>query len=86
MYKDTLHWFIAFFTVVVASLGMWAEHKAQDVAEVRTQGGEMLLILAVGWQASAVRCEKVGHFCKVAGMSIVSVDGPHFTVDTLDCA
>ena len=36
----------------------------------------MVLILAVGWQASAVRGEEVGRFCKVAGVSIIAVGGP----------
>ena len=43
----------------------------------RMQGGEMLLTLMVGWQASVVRSvvrgEEAGCFCKVAGMSIVAV-------------
>ena len=30
----------------------------------------MLQTLAVGWRASALRCEEAGHFRKVAGMSI----------------
>ena len=36
----------------------------------------MLLLLAVDWQASALRDEEAGCFCKVAGMFIVAVGGP----------
>jgi len=31
----------------------------------------MLPTLAVGWQASAVRAKEAGHFCEVAGVSIM---------------
>ena len=44
-------------------------------AEHRMRGGEMLLMLAVGWRASALRGEKAGHFRKVAGVSIVATGG-----------
>ena len=45
----------------------------------RMQGGEMLPTLAVGWQASVVRGEEVGHFRKVAGVSIVAAsESPAF--------
>ena len=54
-------------------------------AERRTQGGEMLLTLAVGWRASAVKGEEAGHFCEVAGMSIVVAGSPHSVVDTFNC-
>ena len=33
-------------------------------------------MLAVGWQASALRGEEAGRFRKVAGVSIVDVGGP----------
>ena len=42
----------------------------------RTQGGEMLLTLAVDWRASVVRGEEAVCFHKVAGVSIVAVGGP----------
>jgi len=38
----------------------------------RMQGGEMFPTFAVGWQASVVSKEQVGHFRKVAGVSIVA--------------
>ena len=40
------------------------------------RGGEMLLMLAVGWRASAVRGEEAGRFQKVVGVSIVVVGDP----------
>ena len=43
----------------------------EGVAECRTQGGEMLLTLPVGWQVSAMRSEEVGCFCEVAGVSML---------------
>ena len=39
--------------------------------ERRTRGREMLLTLAVGWRASALRGGEAGRFRKVAGVSIV---------------
>ena len=44
-------------------------------AEHRTQGGEMLPTLAVGWRASVLRSEEAGGFCEVAGVSIVGAGG-----------
>ena len=44
-------------------------------AERRTQGGEMLPTLAVGWRASALRSEEAGRFLEVAGVSVVAVGG-----------
>ena len=38
----------------------------------------------MGWQALVMRGKEVGHFHKVAGMSIVAADGPHSAVDTVD--
>ena len=55
---------------------MGGEREARGVVERRTQGGEMLPMLAVDWRASVLRCEETGRFCKVAGMSIVAADGP----------
>ena len=40
------------------------------------RGGEMLLMLAVGWRASAVRGEEAGRFQKVVGVSIVVAGDP----------
>ena len=45
-------------------------------AKCKERGGEMVLILVVGWRASAVRGEEAGRFCKVAGVSIIAVGGP----------
>ena len=36
----------------------------------------MLLVLAVGWRASAMRGEEAGHFHEVAGMSIAAAGSP----------
>ena len=36
----------------------------------------MLLTLAVGLQASALRGEGAGRFCEVAGVSIIAVGNP----------
>ena len=33
--------------------------------ECKTQGGEMLLMLVVGWRTSALKSEEAGCFCKV---------------------
>ena len=48
---------------------MWAENgvleaecEAQGVTECRTRGGEMLPMLVVSWQASAVKGEEGGRF------------------------
>ena len=41
------------------------------------QGREMLLTLAAGWRASALRAKEAGHFCKVADVSIIAVGGLH---------
>ena len=38
----------------------------------RSEGGEILPMLVVGWQASVLRDEEAGRFCEVAGMSIVA--------------
>ena len=43
----------------------------------------MIPMLLVGWQASVMRGEEVGYFCKVAGVSIVTVGSLHSAVDTL---
>ena len=48
----------------------------EGCGEYEAQGGEMLLTLAVGWRASALRGEEVGRFCEVAGVSIVAAGGP----------
>ena len=45
-----------------------------------TQGGEMLLTLAVDWRASVVRGEEAGRFHEVAGVSIIAVGGPRLTL------
>ena len=45
-------------------------------AEREARGGEMLLMLAGGWRASALRSEEAGRFREVAGMSIVAAGGP----------
>ena len=45
------------------------------VAKHRTRGRDMLPKLVIGWRASAVRGEKAGHFCKVAGVSIIAASG-----------
>ena len=46
-------------------------------AEREVRGGEMLPMLAVGWQASVLRGEEVGRFREVAGVSIVAAGGLH---------
>ena len=60
---------------------MWAKfrHGCEGGlgAERRTRGGEILLTLAGGWRASALRGEEAGRFRKVAGVSIVAAGGPH---------
>ena len=43
-------------------------------AECEARGGEMLSMLAVGWQAS-VWDEEAGRFHEVAGVSIVAAGG-----------
>ena len=48
--------------------------ELEEGAEHRIRDGEMLPMLAVGWQASALRCEEAGHFCKVADVFIIAVD------------
>ena len=55
---------------------MGAEHEARGIAECRTLGGEMLPMLAVGWQASVLRDEEAECFREVAGVSIVAAGGP----------
>ena len=55
---------------------MGAEREARGVAEGRTRGGEMLLTVAVGWRASALRGEEAGRFREVASVSIVAAGGP----------
>ena len=57
--------------------------KARGIAEHRMGGGEMLLTLAVGWRASAVRGEEAGHFRKVVGVSIIVVGSPCSVTDIL---
>ena len=37
----------------------------------------MVLTLAGGWRASALRGKKAGRFREVAGVSIVAAGGPH---------
>ena len=54
-------------SVEVSTRGVGAKRKAR--------GGEMLLMLAVGWRASVLRGKKVGRFHKVDGMSIVAAGG-----------
>ena len=51
--------------------------------ECRTGGGEMLPMLVVGWQASAVRGEEAGHFHEVVGVSIIVAGGPRFMTNSL---
>ena len=36
----------------------------------------MLLMLVGDWRASALRGEEAGHFCEVAGVSIVAAGSP----------
>ena len=48
------------------SLGGWRPSASRR----RTQSGEMLPTLPVGWRASALRGEKAGRFREVAGVSI----------------
>ena len=55
---------------------MGAECEVRGVAEHRTQGGEMLPTLAVGWRVSELRGKEAGHFREVAGVSIAAVGGP----------
>ena len=45
----------------------------------------MLPTLAVGCRASAVKGEEAGHFCEVAGVSIVAAGSLHSVVDTFNC-
>ena len=58
--------------------------QAFSVAEHKTQGGEMLPTLAVDCRASVVRGKEAGHFCEVAGVSIVAVGHPQLTLLTVD--
>ena len=49
----------------------------------KARGGEILPILAVGWQASAVRGEEAGHFREVAGVStVIRIPQSLLTVDS----
>ena len=59
---------------------MVGECKVRGIVERRTRGGEMLLMLAVGWRASALRGEEAGCFCEVAGCCC---GRSAFTVDNL---
>ena len=43
-------------------------------AKRRMRSGEMYPTLAVGWQASVMRGEEAGCFCKVAGVSIIAAN------------
>ena len=45
-------------------------------AKRRTQGGEMLPTLAIGWRASVLKDEETGRFREVPGVSIVAAGGP----------
>ena len=56
---------------------MYMDSEVRGIAERRMPGGEMLSILAVGWQTSAVRGKEAGCFCDVAGVSIIVAGGPH---------
>ena len=44
--------------------------------ERRTRGGDMLPMLAVGWQASALRGDEARRFREVTCVSIVAAGGP----------
>ena len=55
----------------------WVKHTRRR----RTRGGGMLPMLAVGWQASALRVEEAGRFREVAVVAIV--DAGCLAVDTL---
>ena len=44
--------------------------------EDQVRGGEMVLMLALGCQASSLRSKKAGCCREAAGMSIVDADGP----------
>ena len=46
------------------------------VAKRRARSRDMLLKLVIGWRASAMRGEEAGHFCEVAGVSIIAASGP----------
>ena len=50
--------------------------QAFSIAEHRTRGGEMFLMLVVDWQASVVRGKEAGHYCEVAGASIITAGSP----------
>ena len=56
---------------------MGAKCEMQGVTKRRMQRGEMLPMLAVGWQASVLRDKEAGRFCEVAGVSIVAAGGSH---------
>ena len=53
--------------------------------EHEAKGIEMLPMLPVDWQASAVWGEEAGYFREIAGMSIATVGGPHSAVDSFNC-
>ena len=54
-------------------------------SQARMRGRLMLPMLAVDWQASAVRDEEVGHFREVAGICRLSLRaGPQRTLLTVD--
>ena len=58
----------------MSNLARWLRRKFQGfrVAKHRTQGGEILLTLAVDWRASAVRDEEAVCVHEVADVSIVA--------------
>ena len=50
------------------------------------RGGEMLPTLAIGWQLSfSGEGRGSGHFCEVAGMSIVAAGSLRSAADTINC-
>ena len=56
---------------------MGGEREARGIVERRTQGGEMLPTLVVGWRASALRGEEAGRFHEVADVSIIAAGSLH---------
>ena len=51
----------------------------------RMQGREMLPTLGVRWQSLPLMVQEVGHFHKVAGMSIIAMGSSCFKVDSFNC-
>ena len=51
--------------------------QAFGVVKRRMRSREMLPMLVVDWRVSAVRGEEAGHFCEVAGVSIIAAGSPH---------